>query len=128
LRDAIGDLVAKPDDDYCRKKFHGHYLTRNRKRNWDELSYTVVAHAGHVPLHLDGRPMKRTGKDRYVLQGKNNHRLSWRQCAAIQGLPNKIVVDGGIFAKHRVVGNAVPPPLARALLMPLVKGWQKSKR
>jgi DNA (cytosine-5)-methyltransferase 1 len=128
LRDAIGDMVAKPDDDYCRKQFHGHYLTRNRKRSWDEPSYTVVAHAGHVPLHPDGRPMTRTGKDRYALQGKTNRRLSWRQCAAIQGLPDQIAVDGGIFAKYRVVGNAVPPPLARALLMPVVRGWQKSRR
>jgi DNA (cytosine-5)-methyltransferase 1 len=123
LRDAIGNLAAKTDDEYCRRQFHGHYLTRNRKRGWDEPSYTVVAHASHVPLHPDGRPMKGVGKDQYVLQGRMNRRLSWRECAAIQGLPRRISVDGGLSAKYRVVGNAVPPPLGKSLLTPVVKGW-----
>ena len=53
LRDAIGNLTSTDDDAYCKKEFHGHFLTRNRKRSWDEPSYTIVAHASHVPLHPD---------------------------------------------------------------------------
>lgn len=126
LRDVIGDLVTKDDDAICQKEFHGHFLTRNRKRLWDEPSYTIVAHASHVPLHPDGEPMKWVGKDRYILQGKVNRRLSWRECAAIQGLPQRIKVEGGIFAKYRVVGNAVPPAFGKALLKPVITWAEKS--
>lgn len=124
LRDVIGSLPPAPDDDYCRKDFHGHYLTRPRKRGWDEPSYTIVAHAGHVPLHPEGNLMKRLGKDRYALQGRVNRRLSWRECAAIQALPAFIQIEGGVFAKYRVVGNAVPPPFGRALLAPVIAAAQ----
>lgn len=127
LRDVLGQLAAKPDDDYCRKEFHGHYLTRNRKRGWDEISYTIVAHASHVPLHPDGERMVRVGKDDYELRGALNRRLSWRECAAIQDLPPHIQVPGGLMAKYRVVGNAVPPPLAKALLSPVV-GYHRGKK
>jgi len=120
LRDVLGRMVKQPDDDYLRKDFHGHYLTRNRKRRWDEPSYTIVAHASHVPLHPKGKRMVRVGKDQYELRGPTNRRLSWRECAAIQELPGQIQVPGGLVAKYRVVGNAVPPPLAQALLSPVV--------
>jgi len=120
LRDTLSQLQPTADDGRWSKDFHGHYLTRNRKRSWDEPSYTIVAHASHVPLHPAGKPMRPAGKDKYALQGKVNRRLSWRQCAAIQSLPAHITVPGGLAAKYRVVGNAVPPPLAQSLLKPVV--------
>ena len=51
-----------------------------------------------------------------------------RQCAAIQELPSHIQVPGGLMAKYRVVGNAVPPPLAKALLKPVVSYMRKAKK
>ena len=74
LRDVLKNMAAQPDDDYFRKEFHGHYLTRNRKRRWNEMSYTIVAHASHVPLHPKGRRMVRVGKDQYELRGSTNRR------------------------------------------------------
>lgn len=71
--------------------------------------------------------MVRTGKDKYELQGSTNRRLSWRECAAIQELPVHIQVPGALMAKYRVVGNAVPPPLAEALLFPIV-AYHRQKR
>lgn len=125
LRDTLSQLQPSADDGRWRKDFHGHYLTRNRKRSWDEPSYTIVAHASHVPLHPAGKPMRPAGKDKYELQGKVNRRLSWRQCAAIQSLPSHIAVPGGLAAKYRVVGNAVPPPLALSLLKPVVEAFDR---
>jgi DNA (cytosine-5)-methyltransferase 1 len=127
LRDVLGKMVKKPDDDYLRKQFHGHYLTRNRKRGWDEISYTIVAHGSHVPLHPSGKCMVRLGKDHYELRGSMNRRLTWRECATIQDLPAKIKVPGGLMAKYRVVGNAVPPALARALIRPVLDYATKNK-
>lgn len=128
LRDVLKTMVRKKDDGICRKEFHGHYLTRPRKRLWTQTSYTIVAHASHVPLHPSGKLMQRLGKDRFALRGRINRRLSWRECAAIQKLPKRIKVPGGLTAKYRVVGNAVPPPLAEALLSPVVAYLQKRRR
>jgi len=128
LRDVLGQMATQPDDDYWRKDFHGHYLTRNRKRRWNQVSYTIVAHASHVPLHPQGWRMVCVGKDKFKLRGASNRRLSWRECAAIQELPSHIQVPGTLMAKYRVVGNAVPPPLAKALLKPVVSYMRKVKK
>ena len=109
------------DDAYCDVDFHGHYLTRNRKRAWGEPSFTIVAHAHHVPLHPGGEPMVHIGKDAFKTQGDFNRRLSWRECAAIQGLPESAVPSGSLLQKYRVIGNAVPPAFGKMLLNPVVE-------
>ncbi|HET6229246.1 MAG TPA: DNA cytosine methyltransferase [Longimicrobiaceae bacterium] len=120
LHDTIGGMPLWPEGEYCESPFHGHYLTRNRKRGWGDLSYTIVAHAHHVPLHPLGEPMQNIGQDAWALQGGENRRLSWRECAAIQGLPLHVEPSGSLMNKHRVVGNAVPPAFGRNLLAPVV--------
>jgi len=112
LLSAIGGMPEWPTGDFFEGSFHGHFLTRNRKRRWDEPSFTIVAHGHHVPLHPMGEPMIFVSKDKWALQGEKNRRLSWRECARIQGLPDHIEVDGPLLDKYRVVGNSVPPDLA----------------
>jgi len=121
LRDVIGGMERWPKNEYFDYPFHGHYLTRNRKRGWDQPSYTVVADPHHVVLHPMGKPMKYITKDTWELQGKANRRLSWRECAMIQGLRPEAFQTGNLQAKYRVVGNAVPPLVAKALIEPIVR-------
>jgi DNA (cytosine-5)-methyltransferase 1 len=121
LRDVLGGMEEWPKGEFCEKEFHGHYLTRNRKRGWDQLSYTIVAHSSHVPLHPMGEPMRYVGKDTWELQGDVNRRLSWRECVAIQGLPEHIAPSGVLNQKYMVVGNAVPPVFGEALIKPIVE-------
>ena len=120
LKDAIGHMPEWPEGEFFEKKFHGHYLTRNRKRNWDQPSYTIVANAAHVPLHPVGEKMIKVGKDDWSLQGNLNRRLSWKECALIQTLPETIEIDGNLEAKYKVIGNAVPPVLSKAIASPLI--------
>ena len=120
LRDAIGDMPLWPKGEFSEQCFHGHYLTRNRKRAWDQQSYTIVANADHVPLHPHGEPMSFVKKDTWQLNGDFNRRLSWRECARLQGLPDNISPSGTLSDCYRVVGNAVPPPFGKALLTPVV--------
>ncbi len=120
LREAIGALERWPHEEYFEYPFHGHYLTRNRKRGWDEPSFTIVADAHHVPLHPMGRPMKFIKKDKWALQGRANRRLSWRECAVIQDLPPRIFTAIRLVDSYRLIGNAVPPALGRVLLEPIV--------
>lgn len=120
LRDTIGDMPAWPAGEFFDYPFHGHYLTRNRKRGWAEPSYTVVADAHHVPLHPSGKPMRFVGTDTWELQGRKNRRLSWRECAAIQGLPLSPFSPDCMQGNYRVIGNAVPPAVAEKLLKPVL--------
>lgn len=125
LHQAIGDMPLWPKGEFLERSFHGHYLTRNRKRGWKELSYTIVANASHVPLHPEGLPMAYVSTDKWTLQGDFNRRLSWRECARIQGLPDTIQPDGRLEDLYKVVGNAVPPVFGKALLDPIVQ-FEKS--
>ena len=121
LQDTITGMPEWPTGEFLDYKFHGHFLTRNRKRNWNQPSYTIVAHSHHIPLHPMGEPMKKVGVDNWVLQGAKNRRLSWRECARIQGLPDNISPSGSLHDKYRVIGNAVPPLFSKVLVEPILK-------
>jgi DNA (cytosine-5)-methyltransferase 1 len=120
LQDVIANFDEWPIGDFFDRPFHGHYLTRNRKRSWEQPSYTIVANAHHVPLHPMGEPMKYVGKDKWELQGNRNRRLSWIECARIQGLPDQVAPTGNLAGKYRVIGNAVPPALGKAIVSAVV--------
>lgn len=121
LMDVISGMPEWPTGEFSEIRFHGHYLTRNRKRRWDQPSFTVVAHSHHVPLHPMGEPMIYVEKDTWALQGDVNRRLSWRECAAIQGLPRTLEPVGNVDQMYKIVGNAVPPAFGKALLEPVVE-------
>lgn len=121
LNDAIGDMPLWPKGEYSETEFHGHFLTRNRKRSWDEPGFTVVAQSSHVPLHPMGEAMVKIGRDNWSLCGDQNRRLSWKECAAIQGLPPFMQIDGSLNAKYKVIGNSVPPKLAEAVVRPVIE-------
>lgn len=116
LRDTIGDMPEWPEGEFYEGEFHGHYMSRNRKRAWHLPSYTIVAHRSHVPLHPMGEAPRKLGLDSWELRGDANRRLSWRECAKLQGLPSTIDPEGYLRDKYRVIGNAVPPAFGRELL------------
>jgi len=125
IRDAIGHLPLWPEGEFFDGPFHGHYLTRNRKRNWDQPSFTIVADGHHVPLHPSGEPMTFVSKDKWKLNGYLNRRLSWRECLHIQGLPARMNAGETLFDKYRVIGNSVPPNLAERLSMRAVEALRE---
>jgi DNA (cytosine-5)-methyltransferase 1 len=125
MKDVLSGMELWPEGEYSTQDFHGHYLTRNRKRSWDEPSYTIVANQSHVPLHPMGEPMVYVGKDKWALQGKINRRLSWKECRILQGLPEKLNPEGSLAAKYLVIGNAVPPIFAKTIIKPVID-YEKS--
>uniref|UniRef100_A0A1X7UGK9 DNA (cytosine-5-)-methyltransferase n=1 Tax=Amphimedon queenslandica TaxID=400682 RepID=A0A1X7UGK9_AMPQE len=51
----------------------------------------------------------------FVLHPEQHQVVSVRECARSQGFPDTFHFFGTILDKHRQVGNAVPPPLAKAI-------------
>ncbi|QDK77155.1 DNA (cytosine-5-)-methyltransferase [Spirosoma sp. KCTC 42546] len=122
MYDVLNGVETNIETDVCNNPFHGHYLTRNRKRSWNDPSFTIVATDSHVPLHPAGEPMVKVGKDNWALQGQINRRLSWKECAIIQGFPvDKLKFDAPLTQKYKVIGNAVPPNFGYAIVKPVVE-------
>ena len=135
LRQAIGDIIDVPNlchnelvnikngkwinHDVYVGEFDAKFMARNRVRSWDDVSYTIQAQAKNCPLHPQAPLMKYVSANQRVFQPGKEHlyrRLSVRECARIQSFPDKYkffyrdIRDG-----YKMVGNAVPPRLAKHL-------------
>lgn len=120
LREAIGDLSLDPIGDYPTYGFSSRFLSRNRKREWNEVSFCIQASGRHAPIHPAGEPMLKLGKDEWVFQGEVNRRISYREAARIQTFPDNFVFSGNLENKYKQIGNAVPPLLAEKISKPIV--------
>jgi DNA (cytosine-5)-methyltransferase 1 len=60
-----------------------------------------------------------------VLHPEQNRVVSVRECARSQGFPDHFKFYGNIMDKHRQVGNAVPPPLGKAIGLEIKKALSK---
>ncbi|WP_280138985.1 DNA cytosine methyltransferase [Devosia insulae] len=126
IRDAISDLPEWPAGEFNNEPFHWYYLSRNRYRAWDDTAPTVVARSRHVSLHPMSPPLKRIHTDKWVFEGEAPaRRFSFRECARLQGFPKDMVFPdtAHLTEKHKVVGNAVPPPLFGAVASALPEIW-----
>lgn len=126
IRDAIHDLPEWPEGEYDRQPFHWYYLSRDRRRGWDEQSRTIVANSRHTPLHPISPALIRVGADHWrFCSDEPARRLSYREAARLQGMQQNLNFPDtyGIRMKYQVVGNAVPPPLFRAVAEALPDIW-----
>lgn len=135
LRQAIGEITEEPrkytselvdmeyekwlNHDVYMGPFDDRYMARNRVRGWNEVSYTMQAKARNCPLHPQAPKMIYVSRDKQIFRPGYEHlyrRLSVRECARIQTFPDHFrfiyhdVCDG-----YKMVGNAVPPRLGRAI-------------
>lgn len=125
IRDAIGHLPEWPVGEYDVQPFHWYYLSRNRYRGWEEYSRTIVASSRHAPLHPLSPPLRRIHTDKWVFtEDREARRISYREAARLQGFGDLIFPDTqGLGSRYRVVGNAVPPPVFRAVAEALPSVW-----
>lgn len=126
LGDAISHLPEWPSGEFYEDDFHWYYLSRNRYRNWNEVSRTIVAKARHVPLHPVSPKLRRLHTDAWEFESDAPaRRLSYKEAAIIQGFPEgfKFPDTASLSAKYTVIGNAVPPPLFRSIVMNLPDIW-----
>ena len=130
LRKAIWHLRDAEAGSYNDEPFHWYYLSRNRRRTWDEVAQCVVAHWRHLGLHPDSPPLRKVGKDRWELSADGNaRRFSYLECAVLQGFPDPAAFrKGTVRARVRAIGNAVPPPLFEAVASSLIAQLKSRER
>ena len=98
--------------------------TKGKHNNWKGL-FGRLHYWGHFPTAItDPNPMGKVGQ---VFHPEQDRIVSVRECARCQGFPDKFKFCGNVTEKHRQVGNAVPPALARALGVQLRKAHARSK-
>ena len=95
-------------------------MSRNRKRGWDEVSYTIPAMAKQVTLWPGSPDMVKLGRDLWEFgKGGETRRLSWQEASAIQTFPRDIEFCGDLTSIYKQIGNAVPCKLAEAVAVRL---------
>lgn len=118
IADALKGLPSWPAGEFNDEPFHWYYMSRDRRRNWNEVSKTIVSRARHMPLHPISPRMVRVGPDCYRFESRARaRRFSYREAAVLQGFSRDLVFPDscGMYTRYKVVGNAVPPPLFAAV-------------
>ncbi len=130
LHGAIGDLP--PSVPALPKQRHNHnleilnhehmiggfspiYMSRNRRRGWDEPSFTIQAGGRQAPIHPSCPPMEKVDHDhwRFSAPFHEYRRLSIRECARIQTFPDGFeFLYESLQYGYKMIGNAVPVRLA----------------
>lgn len=138
LEKAIGDLkdsvLPAKDGNYTNGKdckvtnheymiggFSSIFMSRNRVRSWDEVSFTIQAGGRHAPIHPQAPKMKFIEQNlREFVKGKEKlyRRLSIRECARIQTFPDSFTFHySSVVAGYKMIGNAVPVRMGRVLAL-----------
>lgn len=124
-RDVLKGMPEWPTGEFNVEPFHWYYLSRRRRRDWNEPSPCIVGHWRHVPLHPMSPPLRRVHTDKWVFSRKGPaRRLAYRECAVLQGFPKGFAWNRGtVRERFQMIGNAVPPPLFHAVAKNLEGLW-----
>lgn len=145
LRQAIGDITEepvlyngknkvlpntqRPNHDVLSSDFGPFYYRGNRRRGWQQPSFTIHATADNIPLHPSSPKMLFYGHEKWNFQEDKfaeYRRLSVRECARIQTFPDSFVFESdNIKACYKMIGNAVPPRLGKVLALSIITALAK---
>ena len=116
LREVLKVMPEPNSKDICNASFSSRYMSRNRRRDWDDVSYTIPAMSKQVTLHPSSPCMEKVGEDKWKF-GDNGitRRFSWQEAAVIQTFPRNMQFVGNLTSKYRQIGNAVPVKLAEVV-------------
>ena len=141
LEQAIGDIKEEPNQlsgskinnsnqkgntphkhynhDVLATKFGSFYYRGNRRRGWQQPSFTINATADFAPLHPSSPKMVFYGHENWNFQKdrlEDYRRLSVRECARIQTFPDNFIFEyDNIKDAYKMIGNAVPPRLGNEI-------------
>lgn len=127
IRQAIAHMPDWPEGEFYDYDFHWYYLSRNRRRGWEEQSKTIVANPRHMPLHPTSPVLVKHAHNDWRFEGGGRaRRFSYREAAALQGFKDIKFPEtrhNTLNRCYEVAGNAVPPPLFRAITEAIPDIW-----
>lgn len=121
IRQALKHMRHWPDEsEYYSREFHWYYLSRDRRRDWNETSKTIVANPRHMPLHPISPPLVKLEHNVWrFAEDRPARRFSYREAARLQGFSKDFgfpdTCRASLDMRYKVAGNAVPPPLFEAV-------------
>ncbi|MFP3155088.1 DNA cytosine methyltransferase [Lachnospiraceae bacterium ZAX-1] len=116
LKEALHNMPEPKTADICQGAYSSRYMSRNRKRGWEQVSYTIPAMSKQVALHPSSPDMIKVGEDLWEFGEEGvTRRLSWQEAAVIQTFPSNMVFEGSLTSKYKQIGNAVPVKLAEVV-------------
>ena len=153
LEQAIGDIKEEPtryitgtmpdsgervdkrghyhNHDVFASKFGSFYYRGNRRRGWQQPSFTINATADFAPLHPSSPKMIFYGHENWNFQNdklEEYRRLSVRECARIQTFPDNFVFEyDNIKDAYKMIGNAVPPRLGNEIAKSILNAFNVSE-
>ncbi|HOF33061.1 MAG TPA: DNA cytosine methyltransferase [Spirochaetota bacterium] len=129
LQKTNGNKCVIPNHEYMTGGFSTIFMSRNRVRSWDEVSFTIQAGGRHAPLHPQAPKMVFVEQNKRIFSPGQEHlyrRLSIRECARIQTFPDSFVFKyNNLTAGYKMIGNAVPVNLAYHLAKKIEKDISK---
>lgn len=115
LKDVLSKLPPPKNDEICNAPYSSRYMSRNRKRDWKEVSFTIPAMAKQVALHPSSPNMIKINADNWIFGKGETRRLSYKEAAVIQTFPENMFFCGDLVSKYKQIGNAVPVKLAEVV-------------
>jgi len=116
LQKTNGDECLIPNHEYLTGGFSTIYMSRNRVRKWDEVSFTIQAGGRHAPCHPSAPTFRFIEQNRRIFEPgfeKKYRRLTVRECARIQTFPDDFIFYyKNVAAGYKMIGNAVPVKLS----------------
>lgn len=95
------------------------FMSRNRVRQWDKPAFTVQASGRQCQLHPQAPIMPKVEKNLNKFVEGSEHlyrRLTVREAARVQGFPDDFeFIYTSLNDGYKMIGNAVPVPLAYAM-------------
>lgn len=147
LSKAIGDITEDPvrysgmekvvvntqrsNHDVLATDFGSFYYRGNRRRGWQQPSFTIHATADNIQLHPSSPKMMFYGHENWDFQKdkmSQYRRLSVRECARIQTFPDSFIFENeDIKTNYKMIGNAVPPRLGMILAQSILSAFVNQK-
>lgn len=128
IKEALEGLPAWPAGEFYDREFHWYYLSRDRRRGWDEPSKTIVSNARHMPLHPISPKLIKVEHNVWRFENDSPaRRFSYKEASRLQGFDKNLVFpetkNSSLNNKYTVIGNAVPPPLFKVVASALPDIW-----
>jgi DNA (cytosine-5)-methyltransferase 1 len=124
-----GEDCLISNHEYMTGGFSTIYMSRNRVRSWDEVSFTIQAGGRHAPCHPQAPKFQFVEQNlRIFVPGKEDlyRRLSVRECARVQTFPDHFkFFYKNIADAYKMIGNAVPVRMANVLAKRILEDLQK---